>query len=382
MPSTQKFAYTNQKKVKCFVRNLLHVGFMIGSSNIQYVTPTLADYGDKWQVKKWIEAWLGNRQQRVCMRGQGSSWRSVTSGVPQGSVLGPILFLIFINDIDCGVINWILKFADDTKLFGIVNTASEAAVLQKDVDTLCTWAADWQMKFNVDKCKTMHIGSANNRFGYNMNGQRLEEINNEKDLGIIIRNDLKVSEQCQQACNKANRMLGLIRRTISSRNPVILTRLYKSLVRPHLEYNSVAWSPFYKKDKEMIEKVQHRFTRFFGFLRKIDYDIRLRKLGLWTLEERRNRADLIEVFKMCHWLSALSLNTFFTRDLDSRTRGHCYKLRKIYSKSEPRFHFFSNRVINRWNNLPQEAVTLTTVESFKNQLQKIKNTQIGFFKDN
>jgi hypothetical protein len=347
----------------------------------QRLLQKLENHGISGRVRRWIEAWLGGRQQRVYMRGQGSGWRSVTSGVPQGSVLGPILFLIFINDIDCGIINWILKFADDTKLFGRVNTEDEAAGLQRDMDTLCTWASDWQMKFNVEKCKTMHIGFANKGFTYSMNGHKLEEINNEKDLGIIIRNDLKVSDQCQQACNKANRMLGLIRRTIISRNPVMLTRLYKSLVRPHLEYSSVAWSPFYKKDKEMLERVQHRFTRFFGFLKEFDYETRLQKLELWSLEERRNRADLIEVFKMCHGLSALKLETFFTQDLDSRTRGHCYKLKKNYSRTEPRFHFFSNRVINRWNQLPQETVSLTTVNLFKNHLQRIKTTRIGFFRD-
>ena len=130
----------------------------------------------------------------------------------------------------------------------------------------------------------------------------------------------------------------------------------------------------------MIEKVQHRFTRFFGFLKKFDYETRLKKLGLWTLDER-NRADLVEVFKMSHGMSALSLETFFTQDVNSRTRGHCYKLRKNYCRSEPRFHFFSNRVINRWNQLPQEAVSLTTVDSFKAHLQRIKTTRIGFFRD-
>ena len=347
----------------------------------QRLLKKLDSHGIGGKVKAWVAAWLSNRQQRVCMRRQGSGWRSVISGVPQGSVLGPILFLIFINDIDCGVLNWILKFADDTKLFGKVNTSAEAASLQKDVDTLCNWASTWQMEFNVEKCKTMHLGSRNVRHNYSMNGQKLEEVKSERDLGVIITNDLKVSEQCRQACNRANRMLGLIRRTISSRDPVILTRLYKSLVRPHLEYSSVAWSPHYRKDRDMIEKVQHRFTRLFGALRQLDYDSRLSRLGLWTLEERRNRADLIEVFKMSHGQSPISLDTFFKRDLNSRTRGHSYKLQKDYSKSEPRFHFFSNRVVKRWNLLPPEAVSLTSVNSFKSHLQKIKMTRIDFFRD-
>ena len=95
-------------------------------------------------------------------------------------------------------------------------------------------------------------------------------------------------------------MLGMMRRTVSSRNPQILTRLYKTLVRPHLEYCSAAWSPFYAKDKARIERVQHQFTRCFSSFRTLDYGARLQKLNLWTLEERRNKADLVELFKMCH----------------------------------------------------------------------------------
>ena len=117
-----------------------------------------------------------------------------------------------------------------------------------------------------------------------MNGQKLEEVTSEKDLGVTISSDLKASQQCIQACNKANKMLGLIRRTISSRDPVILTRLYKTLVRPHLEYCSAAWSPYYKKVKDMIERVQHRFTRFFSGMRGLCYETRLQKLSLWSLE--------------------------------------------------------------------------------------------------
>jgi len=139
----------------------------------------------------------------------------------------------------------------------------------------------------------------------------------------------------------ADRMLGLMKRTMSSRDPVILTRLYKSLVRPHLEYCSAAWSPYYTKDKEQIERVQHRFTRFFVSLRQLDYPERLRRLNLWSLEERRNMADLIELFKMCHGLSATKLDAFFTSDADSRTRGHTFKLKR--TTVDPRQDTISSR---------------------------------------
>ena len=121
----------------------------------------------------------------------------------------------------------------------------------------------------------------------------------EKDLGVYISNDAKPSVHCQQIYLKANRMLGFVKRNIIiSRHPSILLNMYKSFVRPHLEYCSPAWSPHYQKDEELPEKVQHRFTRMFRHLRQLDYCTRLDILGLWSLEERRNRADFIEVFSI------------------------------------------------------------------------------------
>jgi len=167
-------------------------------------------------VADWITDWLDNRMQRVCINGVLFGRRLVTSGVPQGSVLGPLLFLIFINDLDLGLLSSILKFADDTKVFGKVATPTERLQLQLDLNELCRWADEWQMKFNVSKCMVMHTGLSNNNYLYSMNGQTLNEVAERKDLGIMISSDLKVANHCQHACSKANRMLGLIKRTIVS----------------------------------------------------------------------------------------------------------------------------------------------------------------------
>jgi len=139
--------------------------------------------------------------------------------------------------------------------------------------------------------------------------------------------------------------------SLSTKDPSILLRLYESIVRPHLEYCSPAWSPKYGKDKELLERIQHRFTRFFNDLRDLDYAERLRRLGLWTLEERRNRADLIELYKIVNGLSNLPVSTFFEFRTDTRTRGHSLKLNKRRSNRDLRLHFFSERVVNRWNQL-------------------------------
>ena len=144
-----------------------------------------------------------------------------------------------------------------------------------------------------------------------MNGQRLLTVTEEKDLGAVISSDMKSSQQCIQAYSKARRILAMINRTSVYKNSENLVRLYKSLVRPHLEYCTAAWSPHYVKDKVLLERIQRRFTRMIPGLKKLKYEERLRELNLWTLEDRRVRADLIEVFKIVRGVSSIKPETFF-----------------------------------------------------------------------
>ena len=341
----------------------------------------LKSHGIGGKIGSWIEAWLLGRQQRVCLQGKASDWTAVTSSVPQGSVLGPLLFIIFINDLDSGIINSILKFADDTKVFGSINDMEDRDALQRDLDRMMEWAKVWQMEFNVDKCKVMHLGRDNIKYKYIMDGKELTTTDLEKDLGINLTKNLKTSYQCLQAYNKASQMLGLLGRTIKSRNPDILIKIYKGIVRPHLEFCSPVWAPHYRKDKELLEKVQHRFTRMFPHLRNLEYKKRLEILGLWTLEERRNRADLIEMFKIVKGKSGIKLEAMFEIDQNSGTRGHSYKVKKKFSKGNTRHYFFSERIVSRWNRLSQEAVDASSVNVFKGQLTKMRRTRMGFFMD-
>ena len=145
----------------------------------------LVCHGIEGEVRQWLESWLKGREQRVCIDGTSSDWVRVLSGVPQGSVLGPILFLVYINDIDLVVENDILKFADDTKLYGIVSDQAQAESLQNDLNGLTLWTSRWQMKFNTDKCSVMHIGVRNMQYPYTMNGQILLRVIWELSLGRI-----------------------------------------------------------------------------------------------------------------------------------------------------------------------------------------------------
>ena len=175
----------------------------------------------------------------------------MTSGVPQGSVLGPTLFLVFINDIDlaCEMTGaFIKKFADDTKCYQIVRTQEDRARFQEMLDNLATWSSDWQMLFNVDKCHVLHVGKKNPEFEYNWGDGLLETAEDEKDVGVIVAKSLKPSMQCAKAVKKANQVLGQMSRGITYRDKYTFTRLYKVYVRPHLQYCSSAWSPYSKAD--------------------------------------------------------------------------------------------------------------------------------------
>ena len=217
----------------------------------------LEAHGIGGYVLNWIKEWLSNRRQKVCIDGEFSDWANVTSGVPQGSVLGPVLFLIYINDIDENLMSKIGKFADDTKIGKSVSSIEGVQTLREDLVKLGNWASDWQMSFNTDKCSVIHLGSENRKQQYSLSGSVLRESTKERDLGIIVDSSMKFSEQCNIAIKNANTTLGLIRRTIKCKSQHIIMKLYKALVRPKLEYCIQAWRPYLWKNMDNIEKVQH-----------------------------------------------------------------------------------------------------------------------------
>ena len=232
------------------------------------------------------------------------------SGVIQGSCLGPALFLIFINDIDTAVdltASCIFKFADDTKMASVVQTEEDRRKFQEGVDGLATWSKDWQLLFNVGKCKIMHFGVKNPGFSYSMDGVRLEEVELEKDVGVLVSSSLKPSHQCSAAAAKANGVLGQISRAVN-----YMDKLYKVYVRPHLEYCIQAWSPYLVADKEKLEKVQRRAVNMVAGLKGRTYQDKLREVGLTSLEERRERGDMIQTFRIIQGIDNVEVGTWFS----------------------------------------------------------------------
>jgi len=334
----------------------------------------LKAYGIQDQLLKWIESFLSNRKQRVSVNGSKSSWEDVVSGVPQGSVLGPVLFVIYINDLPRNVLSTIKLFADDTKLFRQVSTPQDCQLLQNDITTLEEWSKNWLLCFHPNKCKVLRIGKGHPEFQYQMTSPEgqlitLQETTVEKDLGVNIDNKLSFRKHIDTTVKKANQITGLIRRTFTFLDRETFPLLFRSLVRPHLEYGNSVWTPKLIKDQILVENVQRRATKLVPGLYDLPYEERLRCLKLPTLAHRRARGDMIETFKFIH--NKYNVNTSWIPVQPNKiTRGHSLPIAKQHCKLNIRRHAFSQRIVDNWNSLPEDVACAPTLNCFKSRLDK------------
>ena len=318
-------------------------------------------------IVSWVEDFLRARQQRVCVNGHLSDWRPVTSGIPQGSVLGPVLFIVFINDLPSCINTDCRIFADDTKVYTEVSK-SHNNTLQDDICSLQDWSEKWQMEFNVDKCAVLQLGANNPHHNYIMEVNHKETIlkqsEEERDLGILVDHQLNFKKHIEFITQKANRTLGVIKRHFKYLPEKYFVTLYKTMVRSKLEYGNVIWSPIFEADRDKIERIQRRATRCLKRIKHLNYAERLRKLKLPTLDFRRKRGDLIQAHKILHNRDKV-VDDLLILSTNTNTRGHSLKLEKHYCQTHLRKHFFSNRIVDAWNSLPEEAVLDPDINGIK-----------------
>ena len=335
-------------------------------------------------ILRWIENWLTGRTQAVKVGNDRSDNCDVMSGVPQGSVLGPPLFTIFIDDLDdyAELIDMLAKFADDTKGLQEINGIEDRDKLQRTLNRLMDWAKDWGMEFNVDKCKIMHVGRNNPQFEYSMGGTTLRAVEEEKDIGVTIHNSLKPSRHCKKIADTANAVLRQLTRNFHFRDRHIFKKLYTQYVRPHVEFASPAWSPWNEADKEIIEKVQMKAVKMISGLSGSSYKEKCLELGLETLEERRKQQDLLQTYKICNGKDRVRPEILFKKIGDHPERNTRYtsdplNITGSRARLDIRKNSYAVRAVTDWNNLTNEAKSSRSVAVFKNAIKSHPGRQVA-----
>lgn len=329
----------------------------------------LRSYGITGDIHMWLEAFLTSRKQRVQVNGISSAWTDVTSGVPQGSVIAALLFVIYINDLPDNIKSHIFLFADDCKFFRQILSAEDSDEMQNDLTTLNKWSNKWLLTFHPDKCVNLRISLKKDpgTHTYFLGNDELKNVDEVKDLGVLVDKKLKFQKHTSVKVNKANQMWGVVKRAFKHMNPDIFKKLFCSHVRPHVEYAIQFWSPYLRKNIDQVEQVQRRATKSIPGFRNLSYKERLMKLDLPTLSYRRLRGSMIEVFKIINVYDKEVTPQFHIKP--STTRGHDQRIYvKTAKKHHPQHHSFHHRVANPWNSLPSKVINSPNLNIFKNRL--------------
>ena len=360
----------------------------------------LESNGISGKTQNWIKGFLSSRSHEVVVNGTSSETQEVTSGVPQGTIRGPLLFLLYINDIDENLNSTIRLFADDSAIYRKIDSIEDAMLLQQDLFRLQEWADKWLMNFNVKKCKTLRItrrtkskidhtylmstpstpsqGTIVTDHVHNLakevlhvkppnkNYSPLEEITSDRYLGVILDNKLNFNEHVDTITKKATNLLNLCRRNLHMCPQNLKETAYKSLIRPHLEYASPAWSPHTTRNIDKIESVQRRAGRFvlnnYNYGPDSDITEEINSQLQWSpLQHRRALYDLSMFFKIRNDLVNIKFPP--TVQLSPLHPNRYLHIQSLHSEAY-KYHFY-NRTIRLWNLLPPDAISATTLDSSK-----------------
>ncbi|MCG8034729.1 MAG: reverse transcriptase family protein [Candidatus Thiodiazotropha taylori] len=320
----------------------------------------LFNLGVNLKTVNWITSFLHNRTQTVVVEGKQSSAAPVLSGVPQGSVLGPSLFLAYINDLPDSLKSRARLFADDTIVYLTIKSPSDPEILQNDLHKLEKWEKDWSMEFNPEKCEVIRVSKKKNPilFPYKLHNVELKMTENAKYLGITFSQDLSWKTHIENISSKANNTLKFIKRNVKTQNQKVKETAYNTYVRPQLEYCSSVWHPWQKTLSYKIERVQRAAARYVVN----DYDFTssvteiLKTLNWQTLEQRRIQNSVIMFYKINHNLVAV--------DHHHLTESRNSNFLVPYSRTQYHLHSYFPRTIRYWNSLPYDVKASSSLVQF------------------
>lgn len=350
--------------------------------NFKILLNKLELFGFHSQVLKWFCSYISNRMQFVRFKGFESMKSQPKSGVPQGSTLGPLLFIMFINDITKNLNSNILLYADDIKLYKSIDNQDSCHVIQNDLFTIENWCINNDLHLNSNKCKVITFSRKKNpiTYDYTINNNKLVRVSEIADLGVMFDSQLKFDSQIELVCTKSLKMLGFIFRRCSefTDHRVIIT-LYVALVRSILEYCSQIWSPLYETYVDRIEKIQRKFTRFLFFKYKLSsvklpYRVRLKQLELLPLVARREYLDELTLFKIINSI----IDTQLLANLNFNVSSHNARNRNLFSVPKSRTNIGLNSTMRRMQRNHDNVfyscdLFSSSLRSYKANLIKILN---------
>ena len=338
----------------------------------------LDHYGIGGSTHKWISSWLSERSQKVVLDGQASDPVPVLSGVPQGSVLGPVLFLIFINDLPDNIRSSVRLFADDCVLYRNIKSPIDCQILQDDLNSLAQWETDWQMKFNVAKCHSMrvtrHLPDKHILFDYTLHQQKLEQVQSlsAKYLGITITDNLDWVQHVAEISCKATKTMGFLLRNLALAPRHTKEVAYKTLVRPQLEYAAPIWNPYHKLQIQEVEKVQRTAAKWtcrrWRNTSSVASAICWTSLHKWpSLEARREQSSLTFFYKTHSGTVSLDKDKYLTPapNLHITRASHDSQYTRYFAYNDALKNSFFPRTIPMWNSLPSSVVSSKTTEELK-----------------
>ena len=334
-------------------------------------------YGITSTTHNWIRNFLKDRSQQVVLEGVTSETSEVTSGVPQGSVLGPLLFLLFVNDLPEYVSpnTKVRLFADDCMLYRDIKTEADATQLQEDLTSLERWEKDWLMDFNPKKCQVLHVSKKKKpiTFRYTIHDHTLDSPDSAKYLGVHLAKDLSWNQHANAVAKKASSASAFLQRNIGPcpRNTKVLC--YKALIRPIVEYACTVWDPSTQKNINKLEMIQRRYARFIynDFRRTSSVTTMLHQLQWPTLQERRAQFKVVMVYRIVHCL--IDIPREHLQPAITSQRGHTQKFIVPFARTLLYQRAFFPDSIRLWNALPKDMVNCTSVDQFR---QKVQETQL------